>query len=192
MNGLIHCRPGALLVLLGTLTFQASVRGALVDFALIPAGGVVTALPGDAVGWGYTLANNSRDQWLVPRELNSDPFLHGQPMSLFDFPVLSPGASVSVAFNPVQLLGLYGLAVAPNAPFSFVEQGMFTVDAEWWSHDPAGGGVLLGQAPDSSAPWMVEILSDVPEPSYLLPFCITLPALCWVRLNIYRRLKENQ
>jgi hypothetical protein len=192
MNCLINCRPAALLLLVGTLTSQAYLRGALLDFALIPTAGRLTAAPGDTVGWGYTLANNSRDQWLVPTVLNSDPFLYGQPMSLFDFPVLSPGASVSLSFDPVQMTGFYRVTVAPNAPFSFIEQGTFTVAFEWWSGDPARAGALLDQAPDASTPWRVEIISDVPEPSYLLILCLALPALYWVRRNIYRRLEEDQ
>jgi len=187
MNSLINRPPGALLILLGTLSFQASVHAALVDFALIPAAGALTAAPGSTVGWGYTLANNSRDQWFVPTALNSDLFLYGRPMSLFDFPVLSPGASVSLGFDPVQMTGLYRVTVAPDAPFSFVEQGTFTIAAEWWSRDPAQGGTLLGLAPETSAPWSVTIISDVPEPSYLLPVCLALPALYRVRRNIYRR-----
>lgn len=154
--------------------------GATLDFTLLPAHGGLRGEPGQTVGWGYTLTNNSTDQWLVPTALNSDPFLFGVPMPLFDFPVLTPGSSVTVGFDGVELTGLYQVSIASGAPLGFVEQGMFRLSAEWWSGDPVEAGQLLSQAEDLYRPWSLT-LRPVPEPAYLLPMCVILPALHWIR-----------
>jgi len=169
----------SLVLFLITLTFAYRASGAVVDFQPLP-GGDRMAAPGSTAGWGYTLTNNSPDEWLVPMSLSADSFLNGHPTTLFDFPILSPGASVSVEFDPALLVGLYMVTVAPDAPVGFVEQGLFTLGAEWWSDDPAGVGAPLGETIEITAPWSIEI-AGVPEPAYTAPLCIVVSGLFWIR-----------
>ena len=160
-----------------TLSFLLPVSAAIVDFEVLPSGDLVAAR-GSTVGWGYTLTNNSANDWLVPMSLNVDSFLYGQPTPLFDFPILSPGVSVTVHFDPAQSVGLYTVTVAPSAPAGFVEQGLFTLTGEWWSDDPSALGMPLGESLEITAPWSIEIA--VPEPAYTAPLFVVVSGLCWI------------
>lgn len=146
-------------VFAGTYTFEA-----------IPATGGVAGLPGSTVGWGYTISNLSPTDWLVTTGLNSDPFLDGTAMSLFDFPDLGPGTSVTVAFDPNLGSGLYQLTWDPTAPAGTVDSGLFTLSAEWWDGDPVNDSNFLSTAPDSTAFYSASVIitSETPEPSCLL------------------------
>jgi hypothetical protein len=150
--------------------------GALLDFEVSPADGLLTVAPGSLTGWGYTLTNNSPDLWLVTTSLGADPLLYAQPALLFDFPVLDPGTSVSVPFDPSRSFGLYQVNVSQDAPVGFVEQGIFVLQAEWWNGDPAGSGVPSGIVEEAFTSWRVQI-AVVPEPGSVLPLCLALPVL---------------
>ncbi len=118
---------------------------------LQPANGNVAGPPGYLVGWGYTITNQSPTDWLVTSALNSDPFLYGTAIYVFDFPILDPGASVTVPFNPLIPAGLFALLWQPGAPDGTMNSGVFTVSAEWWTEDPGNGGTFLDVAPDATA-----------------------------------------
>jgi hypothetical protein len=180
MNSRHAFRMTALTTLLMSGASIAPAVGAMLELDLFPSRSVVRGEPEEVVGWGYTLTNHSTSWWLLPTALNSDPFLYGLPMQLFDFPVLTPGSSVIVPFDPAEQTGLYQVSIDRNAPLGFSERGMFRLSAEWWTGDPVEGGQLLNQAEDVSLRWNLQI-SRVPEPSYLLPLCITLPVLEWIR-----------
>ena len=179
MNGRLATGSTVFRVLILAVAGIFPAASALIDLKLLP-GSSLAAGPGQTAGWGYTLANNSPDQWLVPTALNSDPFLFGTPMLLFDFPVLAPVSSVSVGFDGVELTGLYQVSLASDAPIGFVEQGLFRLSAQWWSGDPLAGGQLLSQAEDILLPWRLTIV-QVPEPAYGLPLCVILPAMYRLR-----------
>src|ERR1039458_9152866 len=119
-------------------------------FGTIPADGKISGAPGSTVGWGYTITNQSSTLWLVTTAMNSGPFVSSSPDLLFDFPVIDPGATVTVAYDPSIGAGLYDLVWDTSAPPGFSNSGDFTLSADWWTGDPSGTGVFLANAPDVS------------------------------------------
>ena len=133
-----------------------------------------TALPedvagpaGSTVGWGYSISNESATSWLVLTALNAGVFDQGSPESLFDFPNIAPGETVSVVFDPANFSGLYELTWDATAPIGFVNAGFFSLQGEWWDGDPLAGGNFLSVAPDESAPYSATVTgsTSIPEPS---------------------------
>src|ERR1700733_7443723 len=112
-------------------------------FSLIPSTGDVSGPAGSTVGWGYFLENDSTSDWLVTTDLQAGTFLDGTPISVFDFPDLGPGQSVTVPFDPIAGTGVYQLTWDPSVPLGFTNTGTFELDAEWWSDDPLTDGVYL-------------------------------------------------
>ena len=108
----------------------------------------------------------------------------GTPRALFDFPIVAPGTTATVAFDALAGLGLYQLTWDPTAPAGFVNSGTFVLSAEWWSGDPTAGGSFLAGADDQSAPYTATVTAvAVPVPSTLLLTAGGLAALCLMRAN---------
>jgi len=109
-----------------------------------PAGGGVSGLPGETVGWGYALVNTDSSNWFVPTLLNASSFSLGSPdASYFDFPVLAPGATANASFDALLHTGLYGVQLFPFVLPGQRDSGFFTLSGEWWSGDPLAGGTFL-------------------------------------------------
>lgn len=131
---------------------------------------------GTTVSWGYSITNEDPDFWLVLLNLDADVFQHGTPNAVFDFPILAPGQSVTGA--------LYDLAWDLGAPIGFVNSGLFTATADFYSDDPFNGGFSLFLESQQDAPYSAEAtggLALVPEPASGL---LILPALGWL---VWRR-----
>ena len=138
-----------LILLLSLLSLGAHALPFTFTFATSPAGGVVSGLPGQTVGWGYQLVNTDASNWFVPTQLNASSFSIGSPdASYFDFPIIAPGATVNTAFDALLHTGLYGVQLLPFALPGQADSGVFTLSGEWWSGDPLAGGVFL-QASDA-------------------------------------------
>ena len=134
-------------------------------FATLPATGVLSGAPGDTLGFGYFVENPSATDWLVITSLDAGTFLDGTPdASLFDFPVLAPGASLTTAFV-AGTSGLFAFTWDAAAPLGSTNAGSFVLGAEWWSGDPLSGGVFLSLATPASAAYQVSV---VPEPAAAL------------------------
>jgi hypothetical protein len=146
----------------------SSARADSYSFGLAPADGSVSGPPGSAIGWGYTITNDSTTNWLVTSGLSSDPFIHGTPNLIFDFPDLAPGANTTVSFDPSTSAGLFELTWDASAPVGLSNNGTFDLSAQWWSGDPLNGGTFLMNAPNTLAPYSATVSSPVPEPSTLL------------------------
>lgn len=124
-----------------------------------------TNLSGQALsGWGYSLSNQSDSLWLMATHLTAGSFQFAEPALLFDFPILAPGESATVPYDPLVLAGLYQITWHADAPPGFVNVGSFTVGTEWWNGDPLAGGSFLSAATSLSQPYSVSV-SAVPEPS---------------------------
>ena len=149
----------------------ATLHGDSFSVSLIPSSGDVSGPAGSTVGWGYSLDNESLNDWLVTTNLQAGTFLNGSPNSLFDFPDLGPGDSAMVTFDPVAGTGLYELTWDGSAPSGFTDTGTFELDAEWWSGDPLNGGSFISEATPIFVSYsaVVEsgVTSAVPEPSSL-------------------------
>jgi PEP-CTERM motif-containing protein len=170
-TGLKRCAAIALAVL---ILWPAAARADAFTFTLLPAGGNILGEAGTTIGWGYELTNASATDWLVLTGLNHDPFVDATPdASLFDFPILAPGATQSVAYDGASLLGLFQITWDQLAPAGFVNSGVFVVSAELWDADPLQGGNMLSVAPDRSAAYSATVTAaptPVPEPGTLLLF----------------------
>ena len=79
---------------------------------------------------GYSITNESTTDWLLTINLNSDAFLDGTANSLFDFPEVAPGTTVTDAFDPINSIGLYELTWDPDAPTGFTNSGNFVLSAQ--------------------------------------------------------------
>jgi hypothetical protein len=154
-------------------------------FGLLPGDGNISGVAGSTIGWGYTITNQSATDWLVLTNINSDVFQNGTPFSVFDFPELAPGATATLAFDPVLLTGLFALTWDTTAPVGFVTSGSFDVSAEFWDGDPNAGGNFVANADDQSATYSATVTSSavgVPEP------CTALLALAGIgMLGLKRR-----
>jgi hypothetical protein len=122
-----------------------------ITFKLTPPSAKLFCHPGDRVGWGYVVRNNSDRYWLVTKNLNTDAFRYGTPAALFDFPSLPPGGVKAIPYAPSQRTGLYEFTWESAAPDGFSNAGEFILDSEWWSGDPLNGGKQIGSAPRTSA-----------------------------------------
>lgn len=135
------------------------------SFQVLPLGGAVSGPPGATVGWGYELTNTSSDWWLELTALNSDSFANGTPSNLFDFPILAPGASVSVLYDGTS--GLFQLTWDAGAPVGYVNSGLFVASGAFWDGDPLAGGTFIEVAEDQSGAYSATV-AGVPEPATLL------------------------
>lgn len=155
----------------------AALAAPLISFLATPAhvGGVA----GSTVGWGYQITNHSSD-YFVASALNADSFQWGSPLSLFDFPVLAPGATVSQNFS-ANLAGLFQLSWDALAPEGSSNSGLFMLSGDFFSGDPLAGGQFIAAAPDAVASYSATLQpgSQIPEPGALL---LSLTALGLLRV----------
>jgi hypothetical protein len=140
------------------------------SFDLLPAGGAISGEAGEMIGWGYTIINES-DSWLEIFSLNADPFQHAAPdSSIFDFPILAPGAAATVAYNAATFAGLFQLTWDAAAPIGFTNTGTFVLLGQFYDGDPFDGGTLLGETFEQLASYRATVAptAPVPEPATLL------------------------
>lgn len=158
---------GVLLLMMG-----ATARADTITLSTLPGSGAVSGPPGSTVGWGYTLTNNSATNFFVSESIDSSLFLstNGTPdASIFDFPTLAPLQTVSLAYDPLNLLGLFQFTWNTNVPVGTTEAGNFMVFGQFCSN-PADsttcGNVVPGSAPFSAT--VTSPLAAVPEPGTVL------------------------
>lgn len=158
----------AIIATVSMLAVPSQALGSTIDFTLIPSNGTVTGPPGSTVGWGYSLTNNSPTEWFAPTLLNSDSFVNGAPVALFDFPSVAPGITLTKVFNAGTGVGLYELDWDAGAPPGFVNSGYFVLSGGWWDGNPLAGGNFLFTEPEVSLPYTATVsggVQGVPEPS---------------------------
>jgi hypothetical protein len=131
-------------------------------FDLLPADGAIAGGPGETIGWGYSIENQSTSLWLVTTGLAPGSFQFGTPDVVFDFPIVAPASTVTMPFNAATSTGLMALTWDASAPLGTVEFGSFLLDAEWWDGDPFAGGTFAFAASPVSQPYQAAV---APEPS---------------------------
>lgn len=164
----VRCRW--LLALVMCLAGAPAAHAASFTFTLLPANGEIDGVPGSTIGWGYTLTNDSLTDWLMLTNVDSDPFagVVAADASPFDYPILAPRATRSVAFNSTTLEGLFQITWDALAPLGTTNQGLFVLSAEFWDGDPfADGSSFLTFADRQSAEYSAAV-TPVPEPGTLV------------------------
>lgn len=124
-----------------------------VTLTLDPADGTVSGLPGDTVGWGYTLDNNTSDYLLVSNsffcEAGEDPLYTSCSPSLgassyndfiaSDFTLIAPGGSAVAAFDAGSNSGVGEYNIDPLASPGQSDSGSLTVVYDLFDADPTAG-----------------------------------------------------
>jgi PEP-CTERM motif-containing protein len=190
MRGLRYGRRAAMILLL--VCAPAAADAAPFTFALLPGSGAISGEAGSTIGWGYSITNDSSTDWLMLTSFNPDPFVDAIPdSSIFDFPILAPGATRSLAYNASTFEGLLQLTWDPLAPVGFTNSGSFVLSAEFWDADPLGGGQFLSLADDQFAAYSATVtapqVAPVPEPGTLLLTGIGVAAMSLGRSRRARR-----
>lgn len=144
-------------------------------FSLDPPGGAISGVAGSTIGWGYTITNQSATNWLVLAGLSAGSFANATPdASLFTFPIIAPGATFAVVYNPITLEGLFQIMWDANAPVGFTNIGVFVLSAEFWDADPLAQAnanfvsLALDQSAGYSATVAAPPTTPIPEPATLL------------------------
>ena len=155
-------------------------------FSLLPGDGSITGGPGETVGWGYSIENQSSSFWLVTTGVAPDAFQFGTPNLIFDFPILAPGSTATAPFDAATPTGLLSFTWDASAPLGAVESGIFLLNAEWWDGDPFSGGQLAFAASPLSQPYNATV---VPEPGS--GSLLALPLLVASAIGVIRRRKQS-
>jgi hypothetical protein len=155
-------------------------------FSLLPGDGSIAGTPGETVGWGYSIENQSTTHWLVTSGLAPGAFQFGTPDLIFDFPILAPGSIVTAPFDAAALTGLLGLTWDASAPLGAVESGSFLLSAEWWNGDPLSGGQFAFSASPLNQPYDATV---VPEPG--TGALLALPLLVASAIGVLRRRRRS-
>lgn len=166
---------------------SAHVFGADIYTFTVPTGVNISAGGATVTGWGYSIQNESSSLWLVTTGLSAGTFQHATPESLFDFPDIAPGATITVPFDLGTGAGFYQITWDANAPAGFVNSGSFVLEAQWWSGDPLNGGSPISQAPSASQPYSARF-SVIPEPATNVlvgSMVLLLSILAWARKSRY-------
>jgi hypothetical protein len=169
--------------LLVTFSIAAGLSSALradtiFDFQLTPedqAANTAVALyapPGNTLGWGYTLRNLDTTDYLMILDVQPTiNFQYGTPdSSIFDFPVLAPGGSITRTWQQ-DAAGLYQFTWDANAP-QFAQSGQFVISATWYTQDPNTCNYQCTEQFQTQTQELVPFaVTTTPEPSALLTAC---------------------
>lgn len=159
-------------------------------FEDLPSGGDIMGPPGSTIGWGYSITNNSTIDWLVTTNLTSSLFTDGTAdASPFDFPIVSPGSTVTLPYDQATDTGLFALTWDATALVGLTDAGVFTLSAEWWTDNPLTTGSFLEDAPDETAAYSATVSAaivpvPVPEPS---PGSLLVTGMSGLMLALSRR-----
>jgi hypothetical protein len=151
-------------IVLFSILFAATTYADTFTFSTSPASGNLSAAAGSTVGWGYSVTNNSLDQWLIFVSLGSpDSFSNGTlKFDVFDYPIIAPNSMLTRNYDGTN--GLFEFAWDAGVPAGSSNSGTLVLSAEWWSGDPF----------DEIAPG--EFLETAPE--FTLPYSVTVPVSC--------------
>jgi len=179
---------------LGLLFTIHAARADSLTFTVTPED--VSGPAGTTVGWGFTITNTTAPggDYLDISGIDSDLFLssNGTPdASIFLFPNLAPGQSVTQLYDPVDGLGLFqftwnmGLALGTTESGQFRLYGAFCdpTGDQFCAEDNSVTSTVLASA-DYTATVSPTAGTPVPEPSSILTL---LSGICGLGLCLWHR-----
>jgi len=197
---------GVLLVLM-----LASVGTATTTLTLNPVNGALIGNPGQSVGWGFTISNDTL--WLVVvgtdfctnfNTSTPDLFPCTNPVpggtytdfSQFNFVVSAPNvpdtSQQNFSYNPPcnvgPCTGTGAFTINPGTPVGTLLSGVIVVEYDLFSGDPSGGGLQVGGDLFITANASVFV---VPEPGTWLLIGSTLAGLGFARFRRRKRRKKS-
>ncbi|MGA7410001.1 MAG: hypothetical protein WBW33_05910 [Bryobacteraceae bacterium] len=187
------------LIVLALLITGMSARADTYTFSLDPLSGNIQGPDGSTIGWGYSITNDSGTDWLVTTNLSAGIFSDASPdASPFDFPIIAPLSTVSLPFDPSTDTGLFALNWDAGAPVGFVNSGVFTLSADWYTGDPLAGGNFDQHASDETAAYSATVSASsgpapVPEPGTLKLIIVVLVMLrLLINPKVWRRFRQTK
>jgi PEP-CTERM motif len=180
-----------LLVLSGA-ALVSNVRAAEITLASDPASGIIAGMPGQTVGWGFTITNTSSDFLIV----SGTDFLPPSPLGSFEdyisqyqFVLVGPGMTpVSQTFDAGLQTGVGSFTISPTATNGDVISSVVTIYYDLYSvspfdpnFDPDADAVSFGNTLAFNAE-----VDVVPEPATWFPVGAALAAgyFYWRRRRI--------
>lgn len=163
-----------ILTLSVALSVAAGAAHAGVVLSLIPANGVISGAPGQTIGWGFDLTSDPTDWTSITGTIDLS---ESNPLGVFtDFigpqggpsgGALDPGAPDWIqAFSGSLFTGLGSYAIDPFAPVGQTDNGMFLVQYESFSADPATCGSCLVSSGTLFENFTINtVAAPTPEPS---------------------------
>jgi len=166
-------------------------------FSTIPPSGSISGAAGSTVGLGYTVTNNSLNQWLMFNDIRIDvtsPNGTANP-SVFDSPIVAPNTTITTDYDGIN--GLLEFHWDASAPAGSSISGNLFLSAEWWTGDPFDEGEFLEAIPDFSVPFSVTVpvscnCTPVPEASSLQTLILGLSGIGALSLVIVNRKERHR
>jgi len=157
----------------------------------LPSDGSVFGHPGETVGWGYSIENDT-SSWLVPMGLSANGILFGSLTDVYDYGVVAP---LSTATIPYQFAspggagfssGLFEYLIPGATPTGLTQSGSFILQYQFFSDNPDINSFAVPIGPILSFPeqaFSVTTFDAVPEPTSggLLLMSILIGKLCLKR-----------
>jgi hypothetical protein len=178
------------------------------SYITIANGGIVTGSPGDTVGWGFTIHNDSGEWmtiWDVQARNETSPLGPGAPPQTgfenyadinggpTDF-AIPPGQDWTQSFSVAAFTGLGAYAIDPGILFGAEDQGTFYITYQLYDGDPtvsttnSVGGLTQLLTDTGAAPTFEIDVQNAPEPSAT----VLVGAGCLlILLRSFRRRRSN-
>lgn len=152
-------------------------QAALVIDRLDPVGGALSGGPGDTVGWGFTISNDSTTEWLV-LTASGFPLAPGwlayTDLVIAQYILLGPSASLAQVYNPVGPTGAGSVAIDALADLGWTASGTLELMYDTYDGDPDRDGSQIGFSDTATSAVSVTVADSGTVP---LPTSAALVAL---------------
>ena len=192
------------------LFVSALMARADVTFNLIPADGSISGLPGDTIGWGYSVDNATANYLLVANtyfcEPGEDPMFTSCTQTLGSYmdylamsfqsnmTVIAPGETLSAFFDAGTMSGIGAYLIDAGALPGQVDIGSVVLVYDAFDANPyAGSADQIGGDMELAADASVHVgpLAAVPEPGSLLLTILAVLGLSFARIARMHRAQNS-